>query len=111
MSINSRPKMILFIAIFSFIVNYASDNYKKWKLPGWLYFTQSPYVFLAADLLSLLSVLGLVYLIYRYFEEMEGASRRSKTMLKWSFYGLLGVTALRIPLEFAGLLMKLHGNG
>lgn len=61
--------------------------------------------------MSSLSILVLVYLMYREFGEMEGTSRRSKAALKWSFYVVLGVTALGTPLEIAIFLSKLHLNG
>ena len=111
MRIASRSSMILFLAVASLAANWFFRGYENWSLPGWLKFTQSTYGLLAGSLLSSLSILALFYLIYREFGEMEGVSRRSKAMLKWSFYGLLGMTALGVPLEIAGLLMKLHGNG
>ena len=111
MRIASRSNMILFIAVASFAANWFFGGYETRTLPGWLKFTQSAYGSFAGSLLSSLSILALVYLMYREFGEMEGASRRSKATLKWSFYGVLGVTALGIPIEIAILLSKLHANG
>lgn len=111
MRIATRSNMILFIAVGSLAANWFFDGYETRALPGWLEFTRSAYGLFAGSLLSSLLMLALFYFMYQEFREMEGISRRIKATLKWSFYGLLGVTALSIPFEIAIFLGKLHANG
>ncbi|MGK9234726.1 hypothetical protein KXS07_23460 [Inquilinus limosus] len=111
MSIASRSNLILFIWAAVLLTNWLFDEYEKWTLPSWLKFTQSDYGLFAGSQLSTFLILGLFYLLHREFQETEEISGRFKTILKWLFYGMLGVTAVGIPLEIAAFLMKLHANG
>lgn len=105
------------IGIAALILSQALLKYQDLRLPGWLRFTQSATGAFATELLALLCFLAFAYFSYRQIRAIEGVSRGSITLAKWTFSGIAGIAMLMflavqlIPLDVWMRLTALCTSG
>jgi hypothetical protein len=81
------------IGLAAFILSQLLLTYQDARWPGWLRFTQSAAGAFATELLALLCFLAFAYVSYRQIQVIEGVSRGSVKLAKWTFSGLAGIAA------------------